>query len=85
MAEPLPTPLRRWALLAALACGLPLLPLVPVWLSTVLLIASAIAFFAQRRWPSWLLFLLMISLGGLVLGAFDFRVGRHTSCAGRCW
>ena len=82
MAEPLPTPLRRWALLAALACGLPLLPLVPVWLSTVLLIASAIAFFAQRRWPSWLLFLLMITLGGLVLAAFDFRVGRDTSCAG---
>ena len=82
MAEPLPHSLRRWTLLAALACALPLLLLVPSWLGVVLLAAALLAAWSDRRWPGWLRLVLTLMLGGLVLAAFGFRVGRDTSCAG---
>jgi hypothetical protein len=82
MAEPLPHSLRRWTLSAALACALPLLLLVPPWLGAVLLAAALIAGWSDRRWPAWLRLALTLMLGGLVLAAFGFRVGRDTSCAG---
>jgi transglutaminase-like putative cysteine protease len=82
MPEPLPVPLRRWTLAAAMACALPLLLLVPLWLSTVLVAAAAIAAWTDRRWPAWLRLALTLMLGGLVVAAFGFRVGRDTACAG---
>ncbi|MEO8160049.1 MAG: DUF3488 and transglutaminase-like domain-containing protein [Arenimonas sp.] len=82
MAEPLTTPLRRWSLLAAMACALPLLALVPGWLAAVLLATAALAAASERRWPALLRLALTLMLGGLVLAAFDFHVGRDTSCAG---
>ncbi len=82
MAEPLPTPLRRWTLAAATACALPLLLLVPAWLAVALLVCVGIAAVSERRWPAWLRFALTLMLGGLVLAAFDFRIGRDTSSAG---
>jgi transglutaminase-like putative cysteine protease len=82
MAEPLSHSLRRWTLVAALACALPLLLLVPPWLGAVLVAAALIAGWSDRRWPAWLRFVLMLMLGGLVVAAFGFRIGRDTSCAG---
>jgi transglutaminase-like putative cysteine protease len=82
MPEPLTTSLRRWTLLAALACALPLLLLAPGWLALVLLASAALAAASDRRWPAPLRLLLTLMLGGLVLGAFGFRVGRDTACAG---
>ena len=82
MAEPLSRSLRRWTLIAALACALPLLLLVPPWLGAALLAAALIAAWSDRRWPAWLRFVLMLTLGGLVIAAFGFRIGRDTSCAG---
>ena len=82
MVEPLPRSIRRWCLLAAGASALPLLALVPVWLAAVLVAAGVLAFYSEKPWPMALLFLLTLMLGGLVFAAFDFRVGRDTSCAG---
>jgi transglutaminase-like putative cysteine protease len=82
MAEPLSHSLRRWTLLAALACALPLLLLVPSWLGAVLLLAAVIAGWSDRRRPTWLRLALTLMLGGLVLAVFGFRVGRDTSSAG---
>lgn len=82
MAEPLSPRLRRWCLLAALACALPLLLLVPYWLALVLLATAALAGWSERPWPAPLRLGLTLMLGGLVLAAFGFRIGRDTSCAG---
>jgi len=82
MAELLPVNLRRWSLLAALACALPLLLLVPFWLAAVLLAAFGLAAWSDRRWPAWLRLALTLMLGGLVLAGFGFRIGRDTACAG---
>jgi transglutaminase-like putative cysteine protease len=82
MSEALTRPMRRWCLLAAGACALPLLTLVPGWLSLVLVATALLAVFAERPVPAIWRFLLTLMLGGLVLGAFHFRIGRDTSCAG---
>ena len=82
MAEPLPPLLRRWVLLAAAACALPLALLAPPWLALALSACTLVAFVSMQRWPGWLRLLLTLAMGGLVLGAFGFRVGRDTACAG---
>ena len=82
MAESLPRPTRRWCLLAAGASALPLLALVPSWLAAVLVAAGVLALYSEKPWPIALRFVLTLMLGGLVFAAFDFRVGRDTSCAG---
>jgi len=82
MAEALPPPLRRWVLVAAAACALPLALLAPPWLALALFACAAAAFVSTQRWPGWLRLLLTLAMGGLVLGAFGFRVGRDTACAG---
>lgn len=82
MAEPLPRSTRRWCLLAAGASALPLLALVPAWLAALLVAAGVLAFYSEKPWPIALRFVLTLMLGGLVIAAFDFRVGRDTSCAG---
>ncbi len=82
MSEPLARSTRRWCLLAALACAMPLLVLVPGWLAALLLVAAALGWFSERPWPAWLRLLLTLAIGGLVLAAYGFRIGRDTSCAG---
>jgi transglutaminase-like putative cysteine protease len=82
MTEALPTPLRRWVLAAAAVSALPLALLAPPWLSAALFGCTAIAFVSTQRWPAWMRLLLTVAMGGLVLGAFGFRIGRDTACAG---
>lgn len=82
MSEPLAKSTRRWCLLAAGACALPLLTQVPVWLAAVLLATAALAVFSEKPWPASLRLLMTLMIGGLVLAAFEFRIGRDTSCAG---
>jgi transglutaminase-like putative cysteine protease len=82
VSEALTRSTRRWCLLAALACAMPLLLLVPGWLAAVLLMAGVLAWFSERPWPAWLRLLLTVAIGGLVLAAYGFRIGRDTSCAG---
>ena len=82
MADPLPRAVRRWCLLAAIACALPLLVLVPGWLALVLLATGALAAFSEKPMSAALRFVLTLMIGGMVLAAFQFRIGRDTSCAG---
>ena len=82
MISDLSTRTRRWCLFAAGACALPLLVLVPGWLGGVLLLVGVAAVFSEKPWPAWLRLVITLALGLLVLGAYDFRIGRDTSCAG---
>jgi hypothetical protein len=82
MPEPLDRSTRRWCLLAAGACALPMLVLVPAWLAAVLVVTGLLAVFSEKPWPAAWRFLLTLMIGGLVLAAFQFRIGRDTSCAG---
>nr|WP_246505588.1 DUF3488 and transglutaminase-like domain-containing protein [Coralloluteibacterium stylophorae] len=74
---------RRWSLVAAGACALPLLRLLPPALAAVLagvgLLGAVSAF--RRPWPSWLRLVMTLALAAAVLFAFDFRFGRDTGCA----
>lgn len=82
MPEPLPRSTRRWCLLAAAACALPLLVLIPGWLAVALSLTALLAFFSEKPWPALLRLFLTLMIGGLVIAAFDFRIGRDTSSAG---
>lgn len=82
MTDPLPTTIRRWCLLAAGACALPLVMLVPAWLGAVLVLLWVAAWVIERPLPAWLRLVITLALGMLVLGAYGFRIGRDTSCAG---
>ena len=73
---------RRSCLLAAAACALPLLALLPGWLALVLMATGVLSLFADKAWPTWLRLLLMAMIGGLVLAAYEFRIGRDSACAG---
>ncbi|WP_460761827.1 transglutaminase TgpA family protein [Lysobacter fragariae] len=74
---------RRWALLAAAACIVPLLLQIPFTLAAP--IAAACAATLALAWrgplPSWLRLLLTVLVIGAVLGAAGFRFGRDTGCA----
>ena len=61
---------------------MPLLVLIPVWLAAVLVATGLLAAWSERPWPAWMRLLLTLTIGGLVLGAYGFRIGRDTSCAG---
>ncbi len=74
--------MRRWCLLAAAACALPLLISVPPWLALLLVATGVLAALSERPWPAALRFVLTLMIAGLVLAAFNFRIGRDTSCAG---
>ena len=37
---------------------------------------------SEKPWPASLRLLMTLMIGGLVLAAFEFRIGRDTSCAG---
>jgi transglutaminase-like putative cysteine protease len=82
MSAGLPVGLRRWCLLSAATCALPLLVLVPGWLAAVLLLVGLAAAASDRPWPAWLRLLITLALVLLVLAAYGFRIGRDTSCAG---
>jgi transglutaminase-like putative cysteine protease len=81
-AAPLERATRRWCLLAAGACALPMLVQVPVGLALGLAATFVLAWFSEKPWPAAWRLLLTVLIGGLVLAAFQFRVGRDTSCAG---
>jgi transglutaminase-like putative cysteine protease len=82
MVDPLAPSLRRWCLLAAGASAFPLWLQIPGWLATVLAATALLGVFVQRQLPVALRFLLTLMLGGLVLAAYNFGVGRDTGCAG---
>ncbi len=82
MAETLDRATRRWCLLAAGACALPMGPLMPGWLAAVLGTIFALAWFSEKPWPAAWRLVLTLLVAGLVLSAFQFRIGRDTSCAG---
>ena len=76
-------PSRAWCLAAGLACALPLLRLLPWWLSLILLavgIGSAtLTWF--RPAPGALRLLLTLGLFWLVLATYGYRLGRDTGSA----
>ena len=82
MAETLGRSTRRWCLLAAGASALPMLPLMPAWLAAVLGAIFALSWFSEKPWPAAWRLVLTLLVAGLVLSAFQFRIGRDTSCAG---
>ena len=82
MAETLGRSTRRWCLLAAGACALPMFPLMPGWLAAVLGAIFVLSWFSEKPWPAAWRLLLTVLVAGLVLSAFQFRIGRDTSCAG---
>lgn len=81
MSEPLARSTRRWCLLAAACCALPLLLLIPGWLAGVLVLVGLLALVVEKPWPAAVRLLLTLAVAGLVLAAFQFRIGRDTSCA----
>lgn len=74
--------LRRWCLFAAGACALPLWLQLPGGLATVLAAAAVVSVFVEKQLPVALRLLLTLMLGGLVLAAYNFGIGRDTGCAG---
>lgn len=82
MTEPLAPSLRRFSGVSALACALPLLLLQPGWLAIVLLATCALSLWSEKSWPAWLRLLLVLTIGGLVMAAYGFRVGRDTASSG---
>lgn len=82
MTETLAPSLRRFCISAAIACALPLLLLQPGWLGLVLLATCALSLWGEKSWPAWLRFMLVLTVGGLVMAAYGFRVGRDTASGG---
>ena len=82
MADALEPSLRRWALLAAAASALPLWLQLPSGLAAVLAATGILGAFVRRQLPAGLRLLLTLMVGGLVLAAYNFGVGRDTGCAG---
>lgn len=81
MAEPLPTPLRRWCMAAAAACLLPLLLQLPPGLALALAALAGTGYVFERRWPMALRLLLVLLVGGYLLVTFGFNLGRDTGTA----
>ena len=85
MAEPLgellPSPLRRWCMVAAMACLLPLLLQVPPLMAVSLALVAALGFFATKPWPTVVRLLLLAGLTAYVLTAYGFSIGRDVGCA----
>jgi protein-glutamine gamma-glutamyltransferase len=74
---------RRWTLVAAAACLLPLLLQVPPMLALGIgAVAVAVPTLAREgRAPTWLRLILIVALIGTVMTLYDFRFGRDTGCA----
>src|SRR5688572_8765369 len=73
---------RRIALVAAGACGLPLFLHVPPMLAGLFIVTGAIGALLSRRPPALLRLVLTLAFAGLVLGSFNFAIGRDTGIAG---
>jgi transglutaminase-like putative cysteine protease len=82
VAEPLDPGLRRICLAAAGACALPLLLRIPPWLAALFVAAGVIGALLQKKPPALLRLVLTLAFGGLVLGAYNFGIGRDTGSAG---
>ena len=74
---------RAWALAAAGACLLALLPQLPPALAAGCIGLAALTTLASRRrpLPGWVRAALALALVGLVLSMSGFRLGRDTACA----
>jgi transglutaminase-like putative cysteine protease len=74
---------RRWTLLAAAACLLPLLLQLPPRMAVAIAaIGVGVAMLGPRRaLPGWLRFALALGLLGFVLAGSRFSIGRDTGCA----
>ncbi|MDR6992424.1 DUF3488 and transglutaminase-like domain-containing protein [Luteimonas sp. 3794] len=74
---------RRWTLIAAGLCLLPLLLQLPMPLPVVIAVAGAIAaaMAARGAAPGWLRTVLALAVFGLVLAQSGMHVGRDTGCA----
>ena len=74
---------RIWALAAAAACLLPLLPQLPLALAIgigcVGLVTGVLS--GRARLPGWLRTALAVALVGAVLATYRFGVGRDVACA----
>lgn len=81
MADPLPTPLRRWCMAAAGACLLPLLLQVPVGLAFALGGIAGLGYVFDRRWPGLLRMAVVVMVMGYLLFTFGFNLGRDTGTA----
>lgn len=81
MAEPLPPPLRRWVMLAAGACLLPLLLQLPPGLALALGALALAGYRFDRRWPTALRLLLVLMVAGYLLATYGFNLGRDTGTA----
>src|SRR6185503_6735969 len=64
------------------ACTLPLLLRVPPWLAGLFLLAGVIGALLSRKPPALLRIALTLAFGGMVIGAYNFGVGRDTGSAG---
>ena len=81
MAEPLPTPLRRWCMAAAGACLLPLLLQVPAGIGIALAAMAGLGYVFDRRWPGPMRLLLVALVMGYLVLTFGFNLGRDTGTA----
>ncbi|TDK32872.1 transglutaminaseTgpA domain-containing protein [Luteimonas terrae] len=74
---------RRWSLLAAAVCLLPLLLQLPMPRSVAIAIAGAIAaaMASRRATPGWLRAILALAVFGLILAQGGMNFGRDTGCA----
>ncbi|WP_339825384.1 transglutaminaseTgpA domain-containing protein [uncultured Arenimonas sp.] len=81
MADPLPTPLRRWCMAAAGACLLPLLLQVPAGLAFALGGIAGLGYVFDRRWPGLLRMAVVVMVMGYLLFTFGFNLGRDTGTA----
>ncbi|MCD9126700.1 transglutaminase TgpA family protein [Luteimonas fraxinea] len=74
---------RRWSLIAAAVCLLPLLLQLPMPLPLVIAGAGAIAaaIASRRTAPGWLRTVLALAVFGLVLAQSGMNFGRDTGCA----
>jgi transglutaminase-like putative cysteine protease len=80
---PLDRASRGWALAAAAACLLPLLPQLPATVAAGCVAAGLLVTVASRRrpLPGWIRALLALCLVGMVLSISRFSLGRDTACA----
>jgi transglutaminase-like putative cysteine protease len=82
MADVLEPARRRIALVAAGACMLPLFLHVPPMLAVLLIVTGAVGALLTKRPPAVLRLVLTLAFAGLVLGSFNFAIGRDTGIAG---
>src|SRR5690606_28786275 len=81
MPERLPPTLRRWCMVAAAACLLPLLLQVPPTLALALGVIALTGYVVDKRWPGVLRLALLVGVAGYVAATFGFNLGRDVGTA----